>query len=691
MKRVSQRTFKGFLRFFGNDVDNRLTPATRIVCDATTDYSVGAWVKLTRKNPTYANDNDSTCIFNEMLNWGSNIGYNFFIDKNKKLNIWVGNTVYSSLPLFPYNRLVHVAWTISGTTLKFYLNSVLIGTSTITRKAQGNLLTSKFFEEDTGAGANKRRPNGYITECFATRKCLTQAELVEVINGNLSNSILGAESVAYDMRELTGTSLVDATGNGNTGILLSATNAWIQDNEVNPKRMVVRDMGGSLNFKTEGADDLTAISVSNQDNLNQASLSFWLKPNQLKSSVNQFFFKKGNYWFTLNLWDKKYLYFKANWSGGLSKWSKNIEKYLKVGKWVNIVVTYDGSSVDNNPNIYINGILLESLVREVAPSGTRLADTNAIFIGCAGIDSGVALSKMCDVQYYNKILSIDEINNILYNGIVASGLVGHWKLNDGSGLTAIDSIGGANGTITGATYSTDAPIKLRPLSTNRFLLPTTTQKSVNFPGGGSKIVVTNDASLQLGTGDFCVAFWMKPKATGDFRILYKYNLNTSNGFAITYVNGGIINLVTYLGGNVANESYINKKTLLGKWIHYVAVRDNGVLKCYVNGVKQVVEISDTTNIDGTSNLFIGSDLLGAKNYIGGMKDLRILNRALTQSEITNLYYNRTIPTVLAGEWLFNEGEGTTAIDSSGNGNNGTITGATYSDDVPLRPRTLTED
>ena len=36
---------------------------------------------------------------------------------------------------------------------------------------------------------------------------------------------------------------------------------------------------------------------------------------------------------------------------------------------------------------------------------------------------------------------------------------------------------------------------------------------------------------------------------------------------------------------------------------------------------------------------------------------------------------------LVGYWNFNEGQGSTLTDLSGNGNNGTIYGATWSDDV----------
>ena len=37
---------------------------------------------------------------------------------------------------------------------------------------------------------------------------------------------------------------------------------------------------------------------------------------------------------------------------------------------------------------------------------------------------------------------------------------------------------------------------------------------------------------------------------------------------------------------------------------------------------------------------------------------------------------------LVGYWNFEEGEGETVIDLSGNGNDGIINGATYSTDVP---------
>ena len=80
---------------------------------------------------------------------------------------------------------------------------------------------------------------------------------------------------------------------------------------------------------------------------------------------------------------------------------------------------------------------------------------------------------------------------------------------------------------------------------------------------------------------------------------------------------------------------------------------------------------------------------GASSFLGSIDNVRIWKRALTASEVSTLFYSGTHDaTGLSLEYLFNEGAGTTANDTSGNGNNGTITGATYTDDVPVKPRPL---
>jgi hypothetical protein len=57
-----------------------------------------------------------------------------------------------------------------------------------------------------------------------------------------------------------------------------------------------------------------------------------------------------------------------------------------------------------------------------------------------------------------------------------------------------------------------------------------------------------------------------------------------------------------------------------------------------------------------------------------MDDVRIYNRALSSSEVAQLALNSPPP---VAEFKFEEGSGTTAKDTSGNGNNGTVNGATW--------------
>ena len=66
-----------------------------------------------------------------------------------------------------------------------------------------------------------------------------------------------------------------------------------------------------------------------------------------------------------------------------------------------------------------------------------------------------------------------------------------------------------------------------------------------------------------------------------------------------------------------------------------------------------------------------------------MDEISLWNKSLSQQEIKKY---RIAPQQdeddLVGYWNFEEGEGSIAYDLSGNGNDGTINGATYSSDVP---------
>jgi hypothetical protein len=112
--------------------------------------------------------------------------------------------------------------------------------------------------------------------------------------------------------------------------------------------------------------------------------------------------------------------------------------------------------------------------------------------------------------------------------------------------------------------------------------------------------------------------------------------------------------------------------------------DGTTLKGYVNGVSigSIAASFDFSTASGLLNLFKHS---AASQYAeGAMAGFKIFNTALTAAQVADLYLNpeKIVPDGVASSalklWLpMMEGAGTTAYDGSGNGNDGTISGATW--------------
>lgn len=203
-----------------------------------------------------------------------------------------------------------------------------------------------------------------------------------------------------------------------------------------------------------------------------------------------------------------------------------------------------------------------------------------------------------------------------------------------------------------------------------------------------QVTVSNAANrVTSGGGDLTVALWVKPTKFGDF-------------YAFAHPDSALANR-TYIAVNTAGSVILNlgatgpsipNKTRLNQWYHWCLVKDrtNSLAYFYINGVSAMSPYAYTPGSLSTPiDIFLGQQsLAGSKAWNGYIDEPRIWNRALTATEISNLYLYGQVPQDgLVAEYLFNEASGTTAIDSSGNGNDGTITGATYTLDVPLTERT----
>jgi hypothetical protein len=202
--------------------------------------------------------------------------------------------------------------------------------------------------------------------------------------------------------------------------------------------------------------------------------------------------------------------------------------------------------------------------------------------------------------------------------LVMDGLAGYWKFDEDSGTTALDSSGkGNNGALLGEPeINNDVPD-----------IGTANRHCLSFDG--KKALVK--AALPLTAVDnWSLAAWINPAVLPQTETLVVYVGDDSGGYGIS-VNG---NGIFVLYGAIA---WINSTHALtaNTWTHVAAVRSDGILSIYVNGVP-------TAKFDkppkSPANYFEIAHQPGAQNryYQGKIDDVRVYDRALTTDEVQTL-------------------------------------------------------
>lgn len=214
-------------------------------------------------------------------------------------------------------------------------------------------------------------------------------------------------------------------------------------------------------------------------------------------------------------------------------------------------------------------------------------------------------------------------------------------------------------------------------------VPVIGEKALSFDGKDSYVVIPPSDSLNIKGNTLTVEAWIKwnvdPKTADQWaNTVYKtqrsdwvpqYQLqhnkdNTKFEFSITTTN--------YTNRYVWSTTTPEKD----KWYHVVGTYDGQNIKIYVNGVLEGTKSCTGTFASSPSNLYFGSrGIYNDRNFNGEIDEVSIYSRNLSDEEISSSYSRLPVSSEgLAGRWLFDEDEGTTVIDSSGNENNGTLNG-----------------
>ena len=311
-----------------------------------------------------------------------------------------------------------------------------------------------------------------------------------------------------------------------------------------------------------------------------------------------------------------------------------------VGIWVNIVGTYNGTTI----RLYRNGVEMNSKVHTFG--GDMISEITSVTLGAgfngAGADVGISEftnASLDEARVYNRALSASEVKqlyllgtatvNTSQNSRIPSGLVGYWSLN-GPDITAndiTDVSGNSNrgGLFAGATSTATVIGKVG----QGFYL-----------NDAPYIKVADSTSLDFGDS-FSYALWLKRDRTGvsPYEILVSKGANSPvlsiTGTGDTAEVRDRLSLCKHSGACVATSTI---KILDSEWHHIALTKSGATTKLYIDAVDRTGTVTDATMESNSSALHIGAESpVAGEEFKGTIDEIRVYNRAITPAEVFQLY------------------------------------------------------
>jgi len=233
---------------------------------------------------------------------------------------------------------------------------------------------------------------------------------------------------------------------------------------------------------------------------------------------------------------------------------------------------------------------------------------------------------------YRKLICL--IVSILIFGLTGSAnadLVGHWRLDEGSGNTVSDSSG----------YGNDGTIVDNPVWDTKWVTGVS-GSALEFygvgtvTGNGDYIDCGNDASLDI-TGPTSIALWIRPDAddpegNGTETAPMAKALAPDWSWQVRYGWGGPEPYMAFTFNTSPRAwAFVGRNLDRYEWCHIACSYDGKTLKCYLDG-----EETDSTPMGPITSspapVLIGSDGWQC-DWIGAIDDVRIYNHALSEAEI----------------------------------------------------------
>jgi hypothetical protein len=235
-----------------------------------------------------------------------------------------------------------------------------------------------------------------------------------------------------------------------------------------------------------------------------------------------------------------------------------------------------------------------------------------------------------------------------------------------------------------------------PLASGRF----SNEYSLAFDGTNDSVDLRGDDSFGEALAGYTfknsgsVSCWMKIATSSTNGTLWDFTVDSNNRVFLQYKHSTDTLVLNRKSSGTSKLVTFNPDpaTLEGDdtWHHIACTWDSsGDMKIYVDGT-----LADTRDISTTTfagdyddvgvSLTLGESFSGGADLWGGLDELVVYKSVINQTVVDDLYNGGKPKQLILGEviahWRFEEGEGTTVVDSIV-GYTGSIAGAVYATDV----------
>lgn len=539
----------------------------------------------------------------------------------ERSEIWSFRTVNGEINLYPTSPIspqkasifknsdINFSWAAVSEATAYHLQvSERSDFSTITFQNQ-NISTTTFNLASLNSGKayfwRVRARNGSIFSAWS-----------DVWNFSIGSqdNLLNVGLVGYwPMEEGSGNRMLDQSGNNLHATIQDTRNiAWVEGQQG-------RAISLPGNIGRFGV--VTHQPVLNIPNA--LTLAAWVRPSQLNRGT--IFSKSAGNGFELWLDINGNVEFRLNRgsNGGTYRLVSNFNYGNSLNQWIHVAATFDGTT----STIYINGE--EDISRTYAPFTIGTSSGN-LTLGSMG-DIQRWSGDLDELRLYNRALNKNEI--LLLMGEVptsesntptsGNGLVGHWKMDEGSGNQLLD----ASGNQFHATL-----LRADGVFWERGVL----NQAIRLSGLTNRYgVVSHHQQLTLPNA-ITITAWVSPAELGRSTIISKA---AGNGFELWLDINGFIEFRLNRGNNNATyrlRSNFNYSQAVGRWIHVAATFDGQTSKIFINGIEDISQTYQPFGIGTNSGDLIIGALGTIQRFAGRMDDLRLYERALTNAEIQQL-------------------------------------------------------